>query len=242
MNTVLNFLQHPKQVIMCSGAIIVTLILVLVGYRDYQSWLALGEGGLPANPWGWFQTTSIRPFLSDPLSMDGFIEDIGQPWDIKALAALPKRKGERPTIAPHPVPHRQITQMAAPSLIALIDHRFNQIVQSDATRLVYKTSATEKHHNAIWAQDPANINPHSLNAGEIAHVHVSDGSVHVILSPSDAKQVIENGWGELHGLSGFEPLMPCSTYMLLYAPRNQQEVDIIERIANASIVYTLHSF
>ena len=52
-----------------------------------------------------------------------------------------------------------------------------------------------------------------ITHAEIGHMHPTDGSMHMILSPSDAKVVIESGWGELHGLAGqvFAPgLRTCS--------------------------------
>lgn len=40
------------------------------------------------------------------------------------------------------------------------------------------------------------------NKHELTHLHMTEGSMHVILSPQDARQVIKQGWGELHSLAG----------------------------------------
>lgn len=37
---------------------------------------------------------------------------------------------------------------------------------------------------------------------ELAHIHLTEGSLHVVLSPQDARQVVEKRWGELHRLAG----------------------------------------
>ena len=36
--------------------------------RDYRAWLALGEGGLPANPKGWLITSHLRLRKADPIT------------------------------------------------------------------------------------------------------------------------------------------------------------------------------
>lgn len=58
--------------------------------------------------------------------------------------------------------------------------------------------------------------------------------------------VIERGWGERHKVAGSPGLwlLPLSInrylpkeYIWLYAPRNEQELVVIERIVMASIAY-----
>jgi phospholipase/carboxylesterase len=58
---------------------------------------------------------------------------------------------------------------------------------------------------------------------EFAHIH-PDGSLHVTLSPKRAKEAIEAEWAEYHPLAhqiGVEGMV------LLYTPRDMQELDII---------------
>ncbi|KAI1349329.1 hypothetical protein F5Y01DRAFT_188167 [Xylaria sp. FL0043] len=56
--------------------------------------------------------------------------------------------------------------------------------------------------------------------GEIAHVH-HEGSTHVCLSLPDAAEVVRQGWGERHKLSGVGGILPWG-YVLVYAPRENQ--------------------
>lgn len=68
-------------------------------------------------------------------------------------------------------------------------------------------------------------------------MHEADGSMHVVLSPLDAKLVIEKGWGQRHGLSGTK--LMWIGYLLVYAPRNEEELVIVKRILGAAVEFML---
>lgn len=68
--------------------------------------------------------------------------------------------------------------------------------------------------------------------GEIAHMHSVDGSLHIALTPRDAALVIERGWGERMGLAGKGFKLP-STLLLVYAPRNEGELEVVKNILSA---------
>jgi hypothetical protein len=72
---------------------------------------------------------------------------------------------------------------------------------------------------------------------EVCHAHPSDGSLHMTLHPADAKLVLERGWGERHPLArgGWLERFVPSGFVLVYAPRTLDEVDIIERMIKAAI-------
>jgi hypothetical protein len=75
----------------------------------------------------------------------------------------------------------------------------------------------------------------SVTKAEIAHLHIdAEGSAHAVLSYKDAKQVIEKEWGERHPLSGKG--IPLS-YVILYAPRNEEEIAIMSDIFRAGVAY-----
>lgn len=59
--------------------------------------------------------------------------------------------------------------------------------------------------------------------------------MHIILSPTDTKEVTEKGWGELHGLAGQGAA--AKTYMMIYSPRNEEELEITKKILEAAIKY-----
>ena len=79
-------------------------------YRDYQNWVALGVGGIPHTLEGYRRVKLLGSQMGNPLDLNLIKADMGSAGDVKALSELPKRKGQRPTIAPFAVPHRQTDQ------------------------------------------------------------------------------------------------------------------------------------
>ncbi|KAH6627478.1 hypothetical protein F5144DRAFT_548923 [Chaetomium tenue] len=87
--------------------------------------------------------------------------------------------------------------------------------------------------------------------GEIAHVHVADGSLHAVLHPEDVRTVIDAGWGERHPLCandkrwfrllfhGFmEQRLPVpGGLVLVYAPRDEGELQVLHAILEAAVWY-----
>jgi len=223
---------------MTPTTIIFSLLFIgLLGwsYSDYRQWKSLGKGGLPDNIIGWFIVTYASLFKKDPLSIKHFEADIGGACDVNALPDLPKRKGERPIIAKHPVPHRQLSQSGDAATLKTLHLNFDDTVTTQKDHLQYALSQFEKRNNAVWLTHPESGNDCTCAKGEIAHIHTIDGSMHMVLSPSDAKKVLEAGWGELHPLAG--KFIPVKTYMLLYSPRNEEDLEVIQQILNAAILY-----
>ena len=207
---------------------------------DYRAWRALGPGGLPSTWRGWLETTRLRTIKRNPLALDALKAAKDAAGDIATLADLPSRHGARPRVGPHPVPHRQLTDHAPPDLRASLAEAFAQRVRADANRLELVRSHFEKHTLAVTARPECCVHAVAQAAcGEAGHVHPSDGSMHMILSPSDACVVIERGWGELHGLAGHAFDLP-STYTLIYAPRDDAEAVTIMRILDAAIAFMTH--
>lgn len=74
---------------------------------------------------------------------------------------------------------------------------------------------------------------------EFFHVHAAaEGSAHAILSATDASLAIERGWAERHGLAGRGLGFPL-TYLMIFAPRNNDEVKTVITIAKAAARYAL---
>jgi hypothetical protein len=61
--------------------------------------------------------------------------------------------------------------------------------------------------------------------------------MHLTLHPSDAKLMLENGWGERHPLArgGWCRRFVPKEFVLIYAPRDEAEVDVVIEIVAASI-------
>lgn len=61
--------------------------------------------------------------------------------------------------------------------------------------------------------------------------------MHMTLHPADAKIVLERGWGERHPLArgGWCRRFVPREFMLIYAPRNQDEVKIVMEIISSAV-------
>ncbi len=205
------------------------------GLLDYRAWTSLGPGGLPHTFAGWLKMTTLRIKQRDPLSIDPLRPLQGQPMDNSVLGELPRREGPRPRIAPHPVPHRQLNQHAPFVMRAKQASVFETCASGCGGRLHYVRSYFEKHNDAVTLRDAQSGHPDAcVTCGEIAHIHPSDGSMHMILATTDARKVIEAGWGERHGLAGVALGLPW-TYMMIYAPRDDDELRAIAQILNAAV-------
>jgi Family of unknown function (DUF5519) len=104
-----------------------------------------------------------------------------------------------------------------------------------------KKSQLENNGPALWLTPTIARQPwDSYAKGEIGHVHFeAEGSSHVKLSLTDAKEVIEKGWGERHGLSGKSlggKMLPWG-YVMVYAPRNEEEVKVLGKIFRAGVAF-----
>jgi hypothetical protein len=110
-----SFSSHPpsKQTIALfsfGGILLINLSLAI--YRDYKTYLSYGPGGLPYNIRGWFISSAIlRPLSTDVLNT-GLYD-----WNPDKRIWLPPEwppydRGKRPKIGPHPLPQRQLDQIA----------------------------------------------------------------------------------------------------------------------------------
>lgn len=122
---------------------------------------------------------------------------------------------------------------------------FDEVVKTHAHLVHYRKSYFERHNESVFLKDSTSGNPAimPLTHAEIAHIHPTDGSMHMILSPSDCKEAIEKGWGELHGLAGKhfdERDALVSTYTLIYSPRTEKELAFAKQLLEAAIKYTAH--
>ncbi|MEH3156461.1 MAG: hypothetical protein PGN29_14365 [Gordonia paraffinivorans] len=182
---------------------------------DYRAWRALGPGGLPANPLGWAVTTVLARLGRDTRSPAG--DPTPSPgW------SLPDR-GVRPTMAPYPIPHRQLDQIPDAAVVADLVARVGALGRENGH---LARSRFERHHDAVVVDDPST--PWARGSGgEVAHVHPSQGSLHVVAAPGDVGTIIGAGWGERHPLAGRPFLRLPDSYLFLYAPRDADELEIV---------------
>lgn len=91
--------------------------------------------------------------------------------------------------------------------------------------------------SAIYVKpDVKTINPvaHKIFY-EVAHVHPAENSLHVYVSPPDAKLVIQRGWGQRFPVTWIAP----PSWIMVYAPRNEDEVEIVREIVRAAVCFAV---
>ena len=122
---------------------------------------------------------------------------------------------------------------------------FDRLATENQKIVERRKSVLEAHASAIFLKEDVPASSVARGAQrEISHVHSSgDYSIHVTLSPQDCIKVLDAGWGQRHGLSGVEPLKwivgvaVSRQYVLLYAPRDVPEIQVVMKIVQASVNY-----
>lgn len=154
---------------------------------------------------------------------------------------LPVRAGARPPIVSRTMPQRQVPYK--PGVVGPgVAERTATLAATFAARypdvLDLRPSRTEGYSaDGIYAHESlptvnAECGRQKLLGTEIAHVHPADGSLHVWLSEADARIVVEKGWGQRFPL----PFIPRG-FVMVYAPRTMEEVDVVEKIVRAGIAW-----
>lgn len=141
---------------------------------------------------------------------------------------LPNRSGPPPeTSKPDPAlrsPHSQLSQNApADTQEALLERALSLDGVHEAESLVSVPGA-----RAFVLAEPLAGGPgDAFQAGrEFAHLHPPrDGSLHMTLPPMVAEGVYTKGWGEPHPVSGTP---------MVYGPRDEEELEVIWRLVQAS--------
>ncbi|KIV88551.1 hypothetical protein PV10_08224 [Exophiala mesophila] len=162
------------------------------------------------------------------------------------LQDLPHRSGARPTVRGCLNP-RQTDQL--PTFDKDINGRLRQLLTDTSAKYpesIYLGRSTFEGGNAtLFARH--RVFDQTKYHGEIVGMHVDSGSMTVTIHPDDVRAVIENGWGQRHPLSSRSATWlrysttsahhtpKAGTQVILYAPRNQEELNLIEQVINAAV-------
>lgn len=147
---------------------------------------------------------------------------------------IPVRAGERP-VTTEWIPHQQISDNPSSALHAATRERFLALAGCDlGPSLISVPGAT-----ALFVPECEHCRQAAMMRGrEFAHIHPgSDGSFHMVLDASSAAHVMAQGWGELHPLCLTGEL--TEQVLMVYAPRDEAEIDVIMEIAAASRAYAV---
>lgn len=143
---------------------------------------------------------------------------------------LPKRSGPRPATTPTN-PHTQLEQNAPEHLqLRVASHMFSLDCVEETTSLISVPGARAAVLGKGCTAGPAEA---FMVAREFCHIHpTSDGSLHLNLPMDTGRHAIEQGWAEQHPLAA-RGIVP-STVVMVYGPRDELELDIVQRLVSAS--------
>ncbi len=138
----------------------------------------------------------------------------------------PKPETTKPT-REQPFPHKQISQNAPATMQeALFERAANLRGVTIGKSLVSVPGARAFHLSESLANGPAAA---FQKGREFAHLHPpEDGSLHMTLPPDAYRAVLDAGWGEPH---------PVSTTMMVWGPRDADELETVWKILCASYAY-----
>jgi hypothetical protein len=130
-----------------------------------------------------------------------------------------------------------------------VTNLFMNAAKQHPTLLEIQKSKYERLHDALFVSSAILENADSkipatarIARGEVGHSH-TDLSVHLYLSPPDARHIIEKSWAERHRLSVPKTswfknkFAVADTYLMIYGPRNEDEMEVLRVILENSIRY-----
>ena len=144
---------------------------------------------------------------------------------------LPRRPGARPATTPTN-PHTQLDQQPGdPAIVEELARRLFALpgIVEEPSRI----SVPGARAATLAPGEPTGPPEAFLIGREFAHLHPSpDHSLHAMLPLDTAREAIEAGWAEPHPVA-LRGLIP-QTAVMLYAPRDESELDVIEGLVRAS--------
>ncbi|KAI1616366.1 hypothetical protein EDD36DRAFT_461249 [Exophiala viscosa] len=165
------------------------------------------------------------------------------------LETLPRRTGSRPIITGVSSP-RQTTQL--PPTEKQVTARLREVITNVSARY---PSATYLGRSTFESEPTSPITLYARHRvfdktqyyGEILKANKADGLIECTLHPSDVRTVIETGWAQRHPLStrlaswlvwgrgGCTAAPTPASQVLLYAPRDQADLEVIGQVVNAAV-------
>lgn len=209
---------------------VLTLFYLYI-HNDYKAFLSLGPGGTPSTPFGYAKIKLLSLIcLRDPL------RPLPLPPHFRPqrgyLTSLPARAGSRPQVRGI-APQRQRTDKSSSDVYWSLVAGMRRLIDDRENALLERTSCFEKNSSGLFSSEPIT----RTCGGEVCHAHPSDGSMHMTLHPADANVVLEKGWGERHPLArgGWCRRFVPREFVLIYAPRDLEEVDVAMEIISAAV-------
>lgn len=140
---------------------------------------------------------------------------------------VPRRRGEPPLVSA--APHEQVTQTAPPQLQERLYELAAALPEVEVGQSFDAVAGSRAFHlPPLRARGPAEA---FLQGTEFAHLHPGyDGSMHLALPPRLRQAVLDAGWGQVN---------PDSGTLLVYGPRDDQELDVVWTLLRSAYRYAL---
>lgn len=146
---------------------------------------------------------------------------------------IPERLGTLPEVGGY-VPHQQISDNSPAAIMdSLCSYLFNL---PKVKRVVSRVSLP----SSIGAYIDKSVKLRPFQEREFTHVHTEPGpgSMHMVLPRSVCKTIIERKWGVFHPMSVSDTWSKTGV-ILIYAPRNLEELDVIKQIIDFNYKFAL---
>ena len=146
-------------------------------------------------------------------------------------SSLPIRAGDRPRTTPTN-PHTQLDQQPTDS--RWIEELARRVFELPGVVEEPSRISVPGARALVLGRDEAIGPPEAFLIGrEFAHLHPApDRSLHAMLPTETVTEAVAAGWAEPHPVA-LRGLIP-PTAVMLYAPRDEAELDVIERLVRAS--------
>jgi hypothetical protein len=146
-------------------------------------------------------------------------------------SALPTRTGDRPRTTPTN-PHTQLDQQ--PSDLSWVEELARRVFSLPGVVEEPSGISVPGARALVLAPGEPTGPPEAfLIDREFAHLHPApDHSLHAMLPTETVTEAVEAGWAEPHPVA-LRGLIPA-TAVMLYAPRDEAELDVIESLVKAS--------
>ncbi|KAF2830835.1 hypothetical protein CC86DRAFT_367494 [Ophiobolus disseminans] len=210
-------------------------------WLDFKSWQSSGTGGTPPTLQGYLKIRRWGLYLlykRQNLLDSSAIPESGASY-IKPQK-VPNRVGTRPSLTRWTLPQRQLPEKITPAASSTLQNLMQEFAHTPpfSTFIETRPSKTEGGTGpAIYVKPSvASINPvaHKIFY-EVAHVHPSENSLHVYVSPQDAKLVMKRGWGQRFPVTWLAP----PSWIMVYAPRTEEEVEVVREIVRAAVCFAV---
>jgi phospholipase/carboxylesterase len=146
---------------------------------------------------------------------------------------MPIRRG-RPPRTTSGIPHLQLNQWAARDLADELWHRMRRLPHVTAGGSeIGPMSARAAYLDARQRLGPLDA---FIADGEFAHLHGDgSGSLHLALPPQVGAAAVGAGWAIFHPFAG-RSFLPTTTVMV-FGPRDQDELEVVWNIVEQSYVF-----